>query len=223
VKTRGLLLTALAAVFLAGCVGTTTRSGPPAPVYNRGMPGATGAQVSAVEEPQLETGEGLGVAYDPDAIDTSVPDAPTRAPRAEVATYGPAEQEPVAGQQIAYAATAATASASSAKPMGNAASSLLEKAENQRRSGDLDGAASTLERAVRIESRHPLPWNRLAQIRLQQQNYALAAELASKSNALAGSDKSLKRSNFLIIADAKRASGDTAGASVAQSRAESMR
>ncbi|MDX1345261.1 MAG: hypothetical protein R3179_05110 [Sedimenticolaceae bacterium] len=184
------------------------------------MPGATGAQVSAVEEPQLETGEGIGVAYDPDAIDTSVPDAPTRAPRAEVAAPAPVGAEPVAGQQIAYAATA---SARSSKPMGNAATSLLEKAENQRRSGDLDGAASTLERAVRIESRHPLPWNRLAQIRLQQQNFSLAAELASKSNALAGSDKSLKRSNYLIIADAKRSSGDAAGASVAQSRADSMR
>ncbi len=218
-KIRGLFLTGLAAVFLAGCVGTTTRSGPPAPVYNRGMPGATGAQVSAVEEPQLETGDGIGVAYDPDAIDTSVPDAPTRAPRAEVAAPAPVT-EPVAGQQIAYAATA---SARSSKPMGNAASSLLEKAENQRRAGDLDGAASTLERAVRIESRHPLPWNRLAQIRLQQQNFTLAAELASKSNALAGSDKSLKRSNYLIIADAKRSSGDAAGASVAQSRADSMR
>ena len=217
-KIRGLFLTGLAAVFLAGCVGTTTRSGPPAPVYNRGMPGGTGAQVSAVEEPQLETGEGQ--AYDPDAIDTSVPDAPTRAPRAEVAISGPAGTEPVTGQQIAYASTAA---ASSSQPMGNAASSLLEKAENQRRSGDLDGAASTLERAVRIESRHPLPWNRLAQIRLQQQNYSLAAELASKSNALAGSDSSLKRSNYLVIADAKRASGDAAGARVAQSRADSMR
>jgi tetratricopeptide (TPR) repeat protein len=220
VKIRGLFLTGLAAVFLAGCVGTTTRSGPPAPVYNRGMPGGTGAQVSAIDDPQLETGEGLGLAYDPDAIDTSVPDAPTRAPTAEVAISAPAASKPATGQQIAYAATA---SASSSQPMGNAASSLLEKAENQRRSGDLDGAASTLERAVRIESRHPLPWNRLAQIRLQQQNYSLAAELASKSNALAGSDSSLKRSNYLIIADAKRASGDVAGARVAQSRAESMR
>jgi tetratricopeptide (TPR) repeat protein len=220
VKTRALFSTGLAAVFLAGCVGTSTRSGPPAPVYNRGMPGADGAQVSAVEEPQLETGEGLGLAYDPDAIDTSVPDAPTRAPRAEVATTAPAGQEAATGQQIAYAAPA---SASSSKPVGNAASSLLEKAESQRRSGDLDGAASTLERAVRIESRHPLPWNRLAQIRLQQQNYSLATELASKSNALAGSDRGLKRSNYLIIADAKRATGDVAGARVAQSRADSLR
>jgi Tfp pilus assembly protein PilF len=164
-------------------------------------------------------GTGETIAYDPNAIDTSVPEAPTRAPQAEVATTVPAGPEPVAGQQIAYAATAP---ASSSKPIGNAASSLLEKAENQRRSGDLDGAASTLERAVRIDSRHPLPWNRLAQVRLQQQNYTLAAELASKSNALAGSDKSLKRSNYLIIADAKRASGDVAGARVAQSRADSL-
>lgn len=216
-KTRLLFVSGLTAIFLAGCSGTATRSGAPAPVYNRGSAATPGVQVSGVEEPMLGTGE--TIAYDPNAIDTTVPEAPTRAPQAEVATTVPAGPEPVAGQQIAYAATAP---ASSSKPIGNAASSLLEKAENQRRSGDLDGAASTLERAVRIDSRHPLPWNRLAQVRLQQQNYTLAAELASKSNALAGSDKSLKRSNYLIIADAKRASGDVAGARVAQSRADSL-
>ena len=218
-KTRKLILTGLAVVFLAGCAGTTTRNGPPAPVYNRGAPTTTGAQVSAVEEPQLETG-GAGIAYDPDAIDRGIPDAPTRAPRAEMATPEAAGVQSVPGEQVAYAATAPAAST---KPMGNAASSLLDKAENQRRAGDLDGAASTLERALRIESRHPLLWNRLAQVRLQQQNYSLAAELASKSNTLAGSDSSLKRSNYLIIADARRASGDVAGASAAQSRADALR
>lgn len=218
-KTRTLLLTGLTAIFLAGCTGTTTRNGPPAPVYNRGA-AMTGAQVSAVEEPQLETGEDGGVAYDPDAIDRGIPDAPTRAPRAEMATTQPAGVQAVPGEQVAYAATAPAASA---KPMGNAASSLLDKAENQRRAGDLDGAASTLERALRIESRHPLLWNRLAQVRMQQQNYSLAAELASKSNTLAGSDSSLKRSNYLIIADARRASGDVAGAGAAQSRADALR
>ena len=79
-----------------------------------------------------------------------------------------------------------------------------------RQSGQHDKLADIIEQSI-------------AQIRLQQQNYSLAAELASKSNALAGSDSSLKRSNYLIIADAKRASGDAAGARVAQSRADSMR
>jgi len=137
-----------------------------------------------------------------------------------MATTQPAGVQAAPGEQVAYAATAPAAST---KPMGNAASSLLDKAENQRRAGDLDGAASTLERALRIESRHPLLWNRLAQVRMQQQNYSLAAELASKSNTLAGSDSSLKRSNYLIIADARRASGDVAGAGAAQSRADALR
>ena len=219
-KTRTLIFMGLTVVFLAGCAGTTTRNGPPAPVYNRGTSATTGAQVSAVEEPQLETGGSAGIAYDPDAIDRGIPDAPTRAPRAEMATSEPAAAQSAPGAQVAYASTAPAAST---KPMGNAASSLLDKAENQRRAGDLDGAASTLERALRIESRHPLLWNRLAQVRLQQQNYSLAAELASKSNTLAGSDSSLKRSNYLIIADARRASGDVAGASAAQSRADALR
>jgi hypothetical protein len=206
------------ALIVSAC-STKPRTGPPAPVYSRGVP-AGPAQVSGVDEPSLETGEGALAepVYDPDTLDTSVPVAPTQAPRAEVATSGTLAPTPPASQQIASASPA-----TSSRPMSKAASSLMDKAEDQRRAGDLAGAAATLERAVRIDSRHPLLWNHLAQVRLQQGNYGLATELASKSNALAGSDRSVKRSNYLIIADAKRSSGDVAGARVAQSRADSLR
>lgn len=224
-RVSSIAIIASLALFMTGCLGNDPRTGAPAPVYSRGVLTSGEAQVSAVEDPQLGMGEqgmltdpAFEQGYNPETLDASVPQAPTQAPRAEVVTSDAMAPTPAAGQQLAYASPAA-----SSQSMGKAASSLMTKAESQRNAGDLAGAASTLERAVRIESRHPLLWNRLAQVRLQQGNHGLAAELASKSNALAGSDRGLKRSNYLIIADAKRATGDVAGARVAESRAAALR
>ncbi len=80
---------------------------------------------------------------------------------------------------------------------------LLRKAEAQHAAGDLNSAAATLERGLRIEQRDPHLWNRLARIRLDQGNSAQAAGLAAKSNALAGGDEALRRDNARIIAAAR--------------------
>jgi tetratricopeptide (TPR) repeat protein len=82
---------------------------------------------------------------------------------------------------------------------------LVEKAEAQRAAGDLAGAAATLERALRIERRNPNLWNRLAQVRLDQGDYAQARSLAAKSDALAGDAPGLRRDNARIAAAADRA------------------
>lgn len=87
----------------------------------------------------------------------------------------------------------------------------------------MTGAASLLERAVRVEPRHPLPWNRLARVRLAQSRFGLAEELAKKSNALAGSDRALQRANWQMIAEAQRAQGNSAGAGAALQKANSLR
>jgi cytochrome c-type biogenesis protein CcmH/NrfG len=79
---------------------------------------------------------------------------------------------------------------------------LLQRAEQQRRAGELVAAVSTLERALRIEPDNPLIWNRLAHVRLVQGRYRQAAGLAAKSSALAGDDAALKADNQRIIADA---------------------
>ncbi len=80
---------------------------------------------------------------------------------------------------------------------------LLSKAEAQRAAGDLNAAAATLERALRIEQRDPHLWNRLAHIRLAQGNRAQAASLAAKSNALTAGDETLRRDNARIITAAR--------------------
>ncbi len=97
---------------------------------------------------------------------------------------------------------------------------LLQRAEDQRRAGDPGAAAGSLERALRIEPRNPVLWNRLAEVRAQQHRHAMAEELAAKSNSLAGlEERALKRRNWEIIAVARRAQGRSAEAREAERKA----
>ena len=96
---------------------------------------------------------------------------------------------------------------------------LLDEAEHSRRAGNLDAAVSTTERALRIEPRNPRLMHQLAKLRLQQNNPRLAEDLAKKSNVLAGGDPELTRSNWRIIAAARRQQGDEQGAAEADRRA----
>lgn len=104
-----------------------------------------------------------------------------------------------------------------------AVNSLLSRAENAGREQDWDSAAASLERALRIEPRNPVLWNRLAEARLQQGQYNQAVQLASKSNSLSGQDRLLQARNWRLIARAKRSLGDDAGAREAERRAEALR
>jgi tRNA(Glu) U13 pseudouridine synthase TruD len=101
-----------------------------------------------------------------------------------------------------------------------AADVLVKLAERQRQAGDYVDAAATLERALRIQpletSEQAYLWNRLASIRMEQGLYSQAGNLASRSNALAKDQASLKQSNWGIISVARRAAGDTAGAAEAE-------
>ena len=65
-------------------------------------------------------------------------------------------------------------------------------------------AAASLERALRIEPRNAVLWNRLAHVRYEQKQYALASSLAAKSNTLAGRDAALRADNDRLIKQAKR-------------------
>jgi Flp pilus assembly protein TadD len=88
--------------------------------------------------------------------------------------------------------------------MSKAVKTLLQQAELQRTSGDLTGAAATLERALRIEPENGYVWNRLAHIRAEQGNAGLAGELAAKSDSFAGGDQNLKRDNAKLIAQSRK-------------------
>lgn len=97
---------------------------------------------------------------------------------------------------------------------------LLEEAEASRSGGQLDNAAATLERAIRIQPRNPLLWQQLASLRLEQHQPGLAEDLAKKSNVLAQGNRSVIQRNWGIIAKARQQKGDIQGAADAAARAD---
>ncbi|MCZ8294364.1 MAG: tetratricopeptide repeat protein [Hylemonella sp.] len=99
---------------------------------------------------------------------------------------------------------------------------LLERARQEAGSGRRESAGASLERALRIEPRNAWLWHELARLRLTQGQYAQAVSLSQKSNSLAVKERTLQALNWHLIADARIAQGDPAGAAQARKLAEDM-
>ncbi|MCW8921279.1 MAG: tetratricopeptide repeat protein [Sedimenticola sp.] len=138
------------------------------------------------------------------AIEQGAVTAPAREPEIQISAYEPASRPSLTPTH------------------SKAVSALLKTASQQADQQDLDGAVSTVERALRIEPRNAYLWYRLANLRLDQGRVTLASDLAIKSLALAGGDVELKRKNWQLIAKAKRSSGDITGAKVAERKARML-
>lgn len=104
-----------------------------------------------------------------------------------------------------------------------AVASLVDGARADAAAGRLVNAAASLERALRIEPRNPRLWQELARVRLKQGDYVQAESVAARSNSWAGGDNRLRAENWRIIAQAREARGDTAGARAALEAAERQR
>ena len=104
-----------------------------------------------------------------------------------------------------------------------AVAALLENADKYVKSNQLDKAGAALERALRVEPRNASIWYDLAQIRLHQGQYQQAESLASKSNNLASGNRILQSRNWKLIASARKASGNAAGAEEANAQAAQLR
>ena len=116
---------------------------------------------------------------------------------AEVKTYPIGDQQSDGNTDNSY-------SLPSKEPINDtnpAVVALLDGAYQQSESGQLDAAASKLERAVRISPRDARVWNALAKVRYQQKKYVLSISLSRKSNLLSANDKNLQRSNWFLMAD----------------------
>ncbi len=83
---------------------------------------------------------------------------------------------------------------------GNAVKVLLDDARKAVQENRLDKAASSLERAVRLEPRNASIWYDLAQIRLHQKNYAAAEQMANKSISFTKNEDLIKRNQQIITA-----------------------
>jgi tetratricopeptide (TPR) repeat protein len=99
---------------------------------------------------------------------------------------------------------------------------LLDRAEQQHQGRDLEAAAISLERALRIEPRNPTLWQRMATVRLEQGQWEQAIQMAARSNSYAGRYSGLRARNWQIIAEARRAQGDVQGAADAEFKARQL-
>jgi Tfp pilus assembly protein PilF len=115
----------------------------------------------------------------------------------------------------------ALAPAPAPAPIQSAAvASLMDGARADVAAGRLANAAASLERALRIEPRNARLWQELARVRLKQGEYAQAESVAARSNSWAGSNNRLRAENWRLIAQAREARGDAAGARAALEAAE---
>jgi len=102
----------------------------------------------------------------------------------------------------------ATYSLPNEKPVSSVVRNLTSRAQDQTRSGNYDGAANSLERALRIEPRNPKLWNLLADVRYLQEAWKKAIQLAAKSNTLAADNKALRRENWYLMSNAYKKLGN---------------
>jgi tetratricopeptide (TPR) repeat protein len=228
----------LLAAGLAACA-SQERSGPPAPIVSATKPRQEPERAKPVAPPPAEKRVEV-YAYRPPstAPDAVAPPGAVPAEGAGPENSAPISESPTTGPtpsvpneiQKAPPATAPTGGtepqvvASVARPqpsasLSPAADALIKQSEQQLGAKDYVGAAATLERALGIQPQEAYIWNRLARVRMEQGLYAQAGNLASRSNALARDQVALKQDNWSMIAAARRAVGDTAGAMEAERKA----
>jgi predicted Zn-dependent protease len=107
-------------------------------------------------------------------------------------------------------------------PLSPAVGALVSAANQNTKSGDLDSAAVSIERAIRIEPRNATLFYKLALLRLKQSKPRLAEDLAKKSALLASTDNALKKHCWLLIAHARELQQDFAGAKEARAKADNF-
>ena len=79
---------------------------------------------------------------------------------------------------------------------------LLDETDLRTNQGDLETAADSVERALRMEPKNPWLWHRLAMLKLAQGQWRLAITLAQKSNSLSARHPALRKANADLIKNA---------------------
>jgi len=156
------------------------------------------------------------------ACSTPLPPRPAPPPVIEQGTSAP-EQVPVPAQGVpAQPQPRYQTRPQAVTSQPPAVVALLGQAEAQANGGDLTAAASSLERALRIDPRNAVIWYHLATVRLEQGEPAQAEQLAVKSTSLAGGNRLQQARNWRLIAQARRAQGNPDGAVAAERRAREL-
>jgi tetratricopeptide (TPR) repeat protein len=162
------------------------------------------------------TGPGGGSIYVPAGADE--PEAP-EPPRIgddpdEPRIYRKSEQPPVERKTPSYQ--------QEGDELPAAARGLIRNAESLLASGDAPAAVSQLERAQRIAPRSAEVYFELSEAYVALGQLGSAEQFTLKGLSLSGSDSSLQRSGWLLLADIRRARGNVAGADQAKARAGAL-
>jgi Flp pilus assembly protein TadD len=89
--------------------------------------------------------------------------------------------------------------------LGAATQSLVVQAHAQVARGELPGASTTLDRALRIEPQNPLLWIEVARLRLAEGDARQAEACARKAQSLSSGDPVARSQSGHVLADALRA------------------
>lgn len=140
-------------------------------------------------------------------------------PQREPAPSGPSPQPPV----VPEPPVAVPAPVVIPEPVLSAASSaLVAQALAQLKAKNYPVAASSLERALRIEPGNPLLWIELGKVRYAEGNHVQAENMGRKAASLSKAPRA-SSSAWRLIADSLRARGKTKEAQEAAAKAESFR
>jgi uncharacterized protein HemY len=139
----------------------------------------------------------------------TIPSAPPSPAPPPAAVPAPTPQEPAAPRPQ---------SPPRENHLSPATRSLVTQAHGLLAHGDIDGASSTLDRALRIEPSNPLLWIELGRVRLVDSNVHQAEICARKALALASGDRAAQAQAGHLLADALRAEGRNPEAQEVESR-----
>lgn len=106
--------------------------------------------------------------------------------------------------------------------LGAASRALVTQAQTQMATKNYPVAASSIERALRIEPSNPLLWIELGKIRLAEGNYVQAENMGRKAASMSVNAPRAQSSAWRLIADSYRARGKNIEAQEAQARADSL-
>ncbi|MGZ8175898.1 MULTISPECIES: tetratricopeptide repeat protein [Methylobacter] len=213
--------------FLAGCA-EFYGSQPPAPVYG-GQPKSQKPPVSSQKKARSPSAAAKEIVKTQPLKDFSAiksePLAPPPLPPSEPTPTEPVTLEalepsspppPPPSELTPFQPIEATV------PLSPVVGALVSAANQNSKAGDLDSAAASIERAIRIEPRNATLFYKLALLRLQQSKPRLAEDLAKKSALLASTDNTLKKHCWLLIAHAREMQQDFPGAKEARAKADSF-
>ncbi|RAU16615.1 hypothetical protein DN062_17350 [Nitrincola tibetensis] len=127
--------------------------------------------------------------------------------------------QPVTPQTRTPTAPSAPSAPTPSLPENTAVVALLEAARSDTNSGDLRGAQSRLERALRISPREPDVYYELAEVKRQFGQFLDAEQVALRGVGVAEGQSAQLRKLWILISQIRTEAGDLAGAEDARERA----